>query len=163
MLPSAVRTAIIARITALSPTSIGTSAYVGAGVGLSDVTAWAECEFPMTPMNLPATQEYLRVWVELGDATDLPTRPKETTVLRQEVAVVWLYPCRGVSEAEKYDFDRAWLSMAHLYGQLIGDWDDDGNITPDRSNGPSLLRPQRVGESGHLLCEIHFLVEYDLE
>lgn len=163
MLPPAVRSAIIARIVALSPTTTGSAAYAGSGAYLDDVTEWTECEIPLTPMNLPATLDYLRVWVELGDARDLENRPADTTVLRQEVAVVWLYPCRDTSEAPKIDFDRAWYSMAHLYAQLVCDWDESGTITPDRANGPSLLRPQRVGEFGHLLCEIHFSVEYDLE
>lgn len=162
MLPPAVRSAIIARIVALSPTTTGTGAYAGSGAYLEDVTTWTECEIPLTPMNLPATLDYLRVWVELGDAHDLENRPTDGTVLRQEVAVVWVYPCRNSGEAPKVDFDRAWYSMAHLYAQLIGDWDESGSIIPDRSSGPSLLRPQLVGESGHLLCEIHFSVEYDL-
>jgi len=163
MLPPAVRSAIIARITALSPTSSGASAYAGSAAHLDDVTTWTECETPITPRDLPSSLEYLRAWVELGDARDLGTRPAETTVLQQEVAVVWLYPCRDTGEAPKVDFDRAWHSMAALYRQLVCDWDDSGEIAPDRPNGPSLLRPQRVGESGHLLCEIRFLVEYDLE
>lgn len=163
MLPPDVRTAIIDRITALSPTSVGASAYAGAAAHLDDVTAWTECDVPLTPLNLPSNLEYLRAWVELGDGRDLEEPPADTTVLRQEVAVLWLYPCRDTGEAPKVDFNRAWYSMAHLYRQLVGDWDDSGAIIPERSGGPSLLRPQRVGESGHLLCEIRFSVLYELE
>lgn len=165
MLPPAVRAAIVAKITGLAPTTVGTTAYAGSVVGMSDVTAWSECTTPLTPTYLPATTQVLSAWVELGAAEALPVRGSETAKVRHEVAVLWLYPLRNASEAEKEDFDRAWYAMTALYLHLTtGFWSEVTplDFTVDRLRGPSLQRPIRLAESDHLLCEIRFFVIYDL-
>jgi hypothetical protein len=162
MLPPAVRAAIIARIVALTPTTTGATAYSGSLVGLDGIV-WAECETPLTPANLPSTLEYLRAWVELGDGRDIQTLPLEPTTLIQEVAIVWVYPCRSVSEAEKVDFDRAWYSMAALYLHLLATAWAEPSFVVERPPGVALARPQRVDEKGRLLCEIRIQVQYSLE
>jgi hypothetical protein len=162
MLPPAVRKAIIDHIVALDPVTSGSSAYAGSVVHLDDVTAWAESDVPFTPMNLPSNLEYLRVWVELGDAQDLDDRPLDETFIRQQVAVLWLYPYRDTGEAPKLDFDRAWFALASLYRYILNGWDDGVGIVVDRAP-VSMLRPVRVGEAGHILCEIRFIVRYELE
>lgn len=162
MLPPAVRAAIIARIVALTPTTSGTTAYSGPDVGLDGIV-WTECETPMSPTNLPSTLEYLAAWVELGDGRDIQTLPTEPSTLVQDVAIIWVYPCRSVSEAEKADFNRAWYSMAALYLHLVsGTWAEPDFVV-ERPSGPTLLRPQRVDEKARLLCEIHIQVQYSLE
>lgn len=161
MLPPVVRAAIVARIVALSPVTSGSTAYSGSIVGLDGV-AWTECLYPMTPAFLPSTQEYLAAWVELGDVRPIETRPYEDTQVVQEVAVIWLYPCRGMAEAEKVDFDRAWYAMAALYLHLLNPaWSPD--FVVERVSGAALARPQRVDEQGRLLCEIRIQVQYPLE
>lgn len=165
MLPPAVRSAIIARIVALTPTTSGATAYSGSDVGLDGIV-WSECKTPMSPVNLPSTLEYLGAWVELGDARPIETRPLDPTFLVQDVAIIWVYPCRSVSEAESVDFDRAWYSMAALYLHLLtGGWWESGSndFIVDRPSGLALARPQRVDEKGRLLCEIRIQIQYTLE
>lgn len=162
MLPPVVRAAIIDRILALTPTTSGATAYSGSDVGLDGI-AWSECKTPMSPTNLPSTLEYLAAWVELGDGRDVQTLPTEPSTLAQDVAIIWIYPCRSVSEAESIDFDRAWYSMAALYLHLVsGAWAEPDFVV-ERPSGPTLLRPQRVDEMARLLCEIHIQVQYSLE
>jgi len=164
MLPPEVRTAIIARILALTPTTAGDAAYSGSVAGLESLV-WTECLFAITPQNLPDTLAFLCAWVELGDAADLDDRPDDATELRQEVAVIWLYPCRNMAESEATDFNRAWYAMAHLYQHIMGGtWAETSpnDFVVDRAPR-SLLRPVRVGNAGHLLCEIRFTVQYPLE
>lgn len=165
MLPPAVRAGIIARITALVPTTAGATAYAGSVVGMSDVTTWTECTTPITPTYLPATTQVLSAWVELGAAEAIPIRGSDSTKIRQEVAVLWLYPLRNASEAEKADFDRAWYSMAALYEQIVGGtWSESGGLdfTVDRVRGASLQRPVRLTDIDGLLCELRFFTIYDL-
>lgn len=165
MLPPAVRSAIIARIVALTPTTTGATAYSGTDVGLDGI-AWSECKTPMSPVNLPSTLEYLGAWVEMGDARPIETHPSELTSVVQDVAIIWTYPCRSVSEAESVDFDRAWYSMSALYLHLLsGTWAESGgnDFVVERPSGPALLRPQRVDEKARLLCEIRIQAQYTLE
>ena len=162
MLPPAVRAAIIARIVALTPTTTGPTAYSGSLVGLDGIV-WAECKTPMSPAFLPSTLEYLGAWVELGDARPIETAPYEVTSVIQEVAIIWVYPCRSVSEAESIDFDRAWYSMAALYLHLFATAWAEPNFVVERVSGTALARPQRVDEKGRLLCEIRIQVQYSLE
>lgn len=163
MLPPALRAAVIARVIALTPTTSGTAKYSGSACGLDGVV-WTECLFPMTPAELPTPLELMSVWVELGDARPISTRPTETHSVIQDIALVWLYPCRAASEAPKEDFDRAWYSMSALYLHLLtGTWDLSAGFTLDRADSPALLRPQRIGDSGHLLCEVQVRAQYTLE
>lgn len=165
--PPTVRQAIIDRVVALTPTSAGASAYSGSGVALTTpagaVLPWSECITPMTPASLPSTLAPLSVWVELGDARTKETRPSDPHLTMQEVALLFVYPCRSASEAETADFARAWHAMTHLYQQLIGSsWGGGTEYTIERAP-VFMLRPQRIPDIQALLCELRLLVFYSLE